>query len=173
MSYIIPLEQQNQFIHGGGDDHDYDENLSSESDSLGVVSSDEYEDDDEEQETISSPLTDMSTLLQHLPIKRGLSKHYDGKSQSFTSLSSVKCLEDLPKVENSYNNKKKLKSCRSYGGLMFYSDQNPPATAATARAPCSSVEGYIGNNSNISTRPPIARSRTATSTIYTGALLFA
>ncbi|KAL2504446.1 Uncharacterized protein Adt_20067 [Abeliophyllum distichum] len=63
------------------------------------------------------PLQDMSSLLQHLPVKRGLSRHYNGKSQSFTSLSNVRALEDLAKPENPYN--KKLKSCRSYGGLFF------------------------------------------------------
>lgn len=46
--------------------------------------------------------------------RRGLSKHYIGKSQSFTSLSNVRCLEDLAKPENPYT--KKLKSIRSYGG---------------------------------------------------------
>ncbi|TKY56646.1 hypothetical protein E2542_SST21092 [Spatholobus suberectus] len=61
-------------------------------------------------------LNDMSSLLQHLPIKRGLSKYYQGKAQSFTSLTKVSSLEDLVKKENPYN--KKLKSCRSYGGVM-------------------------------------------------------
>ncbi|KAG8373542.1 hypothetical protein BUALT_Bualt11G0035400 [Buddleja alternifolia] len=64
----------------------------------------------------SSPLQEMSSLLQHLPFKRGLSKHYNGKSQSFTSLSNVNCLEELAKPENPYN--KKLKTCKSNGGLI-------------------------------------------------------
>ena len=46
--------------------------------------------------------------------RRGLSKYYQGKSESFTSLSNVRCLEDLAKPENPYN--KKLKTSRSYGG---------------------------------------------------------
>ncbi|KAK1384544.1 Oxidative stress [Heracleum sosnowskyi] len=60
-------------------------------------------------------LNDMSSLLQQLPIKRGLSKHFQGKSQSFSCLSNVRCLEDLAKPENPYN--KRLKSCKSYVGL--------------------------------------------------------
>ncbi|KAJ8511973.1 hypothetical protein OPV22_002407 [Ensete ventricosum] len=35
------------------------------------------------------PLFEMSSLISLLPIKRGLSKHFDGKSQSFTSLGKV------------------------------------------------------------------------------------
>ncbi|KAK2449967.1 hypothetical protein P8452_13626 [Trifolium repens] len=62
------------------------------------------------------PLNDMSSLFQHLPIMRGLSKFYQGKSQSFTSLTNVKSLEDFAKPESPYN--KKLKS---YG---FYENQD-------------------------------------------------
>ena len=46
--------------------------------------------------------------------RRGLSKYFQGKSQSFTSLSSVKSIEELVKKETPY--RKKMKSCRSYGG---------------------------------------------------------
>ncbi|XP_002272951.1 protein OXIDATIVE STRESS 3 [Vitis vinifera] len=69
------------------------------------------------QDQLAPPATalhDMSSLFQHLPFKRGLSKYYQGKSESFTSLSNVRCLEDLAKPENPYN--KKLKTSRSYGG---------------------------------------------------------
>ncbi|KAL2925314.1 Extracellular matrix-binding protein ebh [Bienertia sinuspersici] len=45
---------------------------------------------------------------------RGLSKFYQGKSQSFTSLAKVASLEDLAKKETPYQ--RKLKACRSYGG---------------------------------------------------------
>ncbi|XP_068649367.1 protein OXIDATIVE STRESS 3-like [Aristolochia californica] len=62
----------------------------------------------------AGPLNEMSTFMEQLPFKRGLSKFFNGKSQSFTSLSNVRCLEDLAKPENPY--KKKLKSCKSYGG---------------------------------------------------------
>ena len=45
--------------------------------------------------------------------RRGLSKHYEGKSQSFTSLASVMSLEDLAKKDNPYN--KRMKLVRKYG----------------------------------------------------------
>lgn len=43
------------------------------------------------------PLYELSPLMAHLPVRTGLSKYYKGKSQSFTSLSDVKCLQDLAK----------------------------------------------------------------------------
>ncbi|KAK3018929.1 hypothetical protein RJ639_003526 [Escallonia herrerae] len=59
-------------------------------------------------------LYDLSQLMTQLPIKRGLSKYYQGKSESFTSLSSVRSLEDLAKKESPY--RKRMKACKSYGG---------------------------------------------------------
>ncbi|EEF46373.1 conserved hypothetical protein [Ricinus communis] len=38
----------------------------------------------------AGPLFELSELMAHLPIKRGLSSFYQGKSQSFTSLSRYK-----------------------------------------------------------------------------------
>ncbi|KAJ0968895.1 hypothetical protein J5N97_021772 [Dioscorea zingiberensis] len=56
----------------------------------------------------------MSSLETQLPsLKTGLSKHFQGKSQSFTSLANVRSLEDLVKPEKPY---KKLKSCKSFAG---------------------------------------------------------
>ncbi|XP_020593773.1 uncharacterized protein LOC110033932 [Phalaenopsis equestris] len=66
------------------------------------------------EEEDGSPLFQMSNLIAQLPLKRGLSKHFQGKSQSFSSLCSVRNLEDLAKPERPY--KKKLKSSKSYGG---------------------------------------------------------
>ncbi|KAK2652539.1 hypothetical protein Ddye_012395 [Dipteronia dyeriana] len=71
--------------------------------------------------TKGDPLLDMSSLLHQPPFKRGLSKHYQGKSQSFTSLSEVTCVEDLAKPENPNN--KRLKSCKSYAVIA----ENPPS----------------------------------------------
>ncbi|KAL6335725.1 hypothetical protein AAG906_039488 [Vitis piasezkii] len=62
----------------------------------------------------SGPLYELSELMAQLPIKRGLSKYYEGKSQSFTSLSSVRSIEDLAKKESPY--RRKMKVCKSYGG---------------------------------------------------------
>ncbi|XP_010549809.1 PREDICTED: uncharacterized protein LOC104820871 [Tarenaya hassleriana] len=48
--------------------------------------------------------------------RKGLSKHYKGKSQSFTSLSDAKTLEDLAKPENPFNAKLKQRRERRIPG---------------------------------------------------------
>lgn len=62
------------------------------------------------------PLYELSELMNQLPIKRGLSKHYQGKSQSFTSLANVKSLEDLAKKVSPCG--QRMKPCKSYAGLV-------------------------------------------------------
>ncbi|XP_022145095.1 uncharacterized protein LOC111014601 [Momordica charantia] len=62
----------------------------------------------------NGPFYELSELMAHLPMKRGLSKYYDGKSESFTSLASVVRLEDLAKRVSPI--RKKMKSCKSFGG---------------------------------------------------------
>lgn len=133
----------------------------------------------------ADPLSDMSSLFQQLPIKRGLSKFYQGKSQSFTSLTNVKSLEDLAKPESPYN--KRLKSCRSYGG--FYESQESSfksmsrlvskrgVNSASSRGSCSSLNARKGSGSNfMGSRPPIHphnRSSTSTNNISNQTALFA
>ncbi|KAH7427989.1 hypothetical protein KP509_10G070300 [Ceratopteris richardii] len=48
------------------------------------------------------PLDCMASLSAALPIKRGLSRFFDGKSQSFSSLARVFSVADLAKPENPY-----------------------------------------------------------------------
>ncbi|XVF74494.1 hypothetical protein PTKIN_Ptkin13bG0114900 [Pterospermum kingtungense] len=62
----------------------------------------------------NGPLYELSELMAQLPVKRGLSKYFQGKSRSFTSLSSVKGIEELAKKATPY--RRKMKSCKSYGG---------------------------------------------------------
>ncbi|XP_071693516.1 uncharacterized protein [Rutidosis leptorrhynchoides] len=165
------FDQENKIGTMGYDQHHEDDDSFSSDVSSVVSSDDESSDDVFEEESSSSNnnsisrtneniLGDMSDLLQQLPSKKGLSKHFQGKSQSFTSLSKVLCLEDLAKPENPYN--KKLKSCKSYVAL---SRMLPPPTRSASssklfnknRASCSSSSigrngSYLGlNNSN---RPP-------------------
>ncbi|KAF7819751.1 uncharacterized protein G2W53_025206 [Senna tora] len=64
----------------------------------------------------NGPLFELSQLMTHLPIKRGLSMFYEGKAQSFSCLGRVKSLEDVPKKGKPYHHRKKMKSCKSYGG---------------------------------------------------------
>ncbi|RRT71457.1 hypothetical protein B296_00035533 [Ensete ventricosum] len=51
------------------------------------------------------PLFELSSLMAQLPIK-----YFQGKSQSFTSLSDVRCIEDLAKEETPY--RKRVKTWR-------------------------------------------------------------
>lgn len=90
--------------------------------STSTLYSDDEEEQGEEADSLegfspNSPLSKMSDLMVELPIKRGLSRHYNGKSQSYTSLANVTSIHDLPKPERGPA-RKKLKSCRSYGGGM-------------------------------------------------------
>ncbi|KAK7358399.1 hypothetical protein VNO77_00326 [Canavalia gladiata] len=62
----------------------------------------------------NGPLYELSELVNHLPLKRGLSMFYEGKAQSFSSLGRVQSIEDLPKKGRPY--RKKMKSCKSFGG---------------------------------------------------------
>ncbi|KAH1086578.1 hypothetical protein AAZX31_07G118500 [Glycine max] len=62
----------------------------------------------------NGPLFELSDLMSHLPMKRGLSMFYQGKAQSFTSLARVESIEDLPKKGIPY--RKRTKSCKSFGG---------------------------------------------------------
>lgn len=53
----------------------------------------------------SSLLSQSELHEQQLPIKKGLSKFYEGKSRTFSSLSDVKSIEDLAKKEKNYKKK--------------------------------------------------------------------
>ncbi|KAJ8766702.1 hypothetical protein K2173_005313 [Erythroxylum novogranatense] len=81
----------------------------------------------------NGPLYDLSKLITQLPIKRGLSKFYQGKSQSYTSLGSVKSIEDLAKKATPHRSK--MKSCKSYaGGLDGHNKSFSPKPTITKRA---------------------------------------
>nr|XP_048336332.1 protein OXIDATIVE STRESS 3 LIKE 2-like [Ziziphus jujuba var. spinosa] len=55
---------------------------------------------------------DMGSLRTNLPLKRGLSRYYSGKSRSFTCMADVHCLEDLKKPEHPDAKKRKKYSDR-------------------------------------------------------------
>ncbi|KAK9274439.1 hypothetical protein L1049_021686 [Liquidambar formosana] len=64
----------------------------------------------EVQSSFKGPLDTMDALEEVLPIRRGISKFYCGKSKSFTSLGDVSnssSVKDLAKPENAYNRKRK------------------------------------------------------------------
>ncbi|XP_062149103.1 protein OXIDATIVE STRESS 3 LIKE 1-like [Alnus glutinosa] len=64
----------------------------------------------EVQSSFKGPLDTMDALEEVLPVKRGISSFYSGKSKSFTSLadaSSATSIKDLEKGENPYTRKRK------------------------------------------------------------------
>ncbi|XP_073066093.1 uncharacterized protein [Primulina eburnea] len=76
---------------------------------------------DDASSSNSSPASyDLSELMAQLPIKKGLSKFYEGKSESFTNLSRVTSIEDLAK-KTTPPYRRKLKASKSCGtGLNLY-----------------------------------------------------
>ncbi|CAN6465950.1 unnamed protein product [Victoria cruziana] len=61
----------------------------------------------EVQSSYKGPLDAMDSLEESLPIRKGISRFYSGRSKSFTSLSDAAAAEDLAKPENPYNRKRK------------------------------------------------------------------
>ncbi|ONK69534.1 uncharacterized protein A4U43_C05F23990 [Asparagus officinalis] len=122
------------------------DDASPESSSFGSLSSDEEEDDDDDREaesksskddsTGSSSLVSLSSLEDSLPIKKGLSSHFTGKSRSFSNLSECAAgsAGDLAKHENPFNkrrriqiaNKMSYKSKSFLGGIANYTAVLPP-----------------------------------------------
>ncbi|MQM11150.1 hypothetical protein Taro_044049 [Colocasia esculenta] len=108
------------------------------------------------------PLYELSSLMDQLPIKRGLSKFFSGKSQSFTSLSSVRCVEDLPKKETPYM--RRMKPCRSYGGGVLDLSSRPcfapgpcnkTISKKSSRGSCASLAARRGSRGIFcSSKPP-------------------
>lgn len=145
--------------------------ISSSSESSSSSEASTMEEDDSPREEVTShsstkdPLLQMSSLLRQLPFKRGLSKHYHGKSQSFTLLSAVLSVEDLAKPENPYS--KKLKSCKSYaGGLSAAFSKSVAKKTSASRGSCSSLTAKrSAGNFLIGGRPPIPQPHRSASTV--------
>ncbi|GFQ00046.1 hypothetical protein PHJA_002148600 [Phtheirospermum japonicum] len=78
------------------------------------------DDDDEEVESkYKGPLDAMDALEQVLPIRRGISRFYNGKSKSFASLadaSSSSSIKEIAKPNNAYTRKRtNMLALRAYG----------------------------------------------------------
>ncbi|KAK1417368.1 hypothetical protein QVD17_26495 [Tagetes erecta] len=101
---------------------DFVQECSNES-SMTFSSSETIDDDNDDDDATSSslsfhdgPLYELSELMEQLPIKRGLSKYYDGKSESFGSLANFNNIDDLAKKRSSQRSRKskcKSQSCLS------------------------------------------------------------
>jgi hypothetical protein len=100
------------------DDSDSDSCVSSSS-SLGRNSDDSSEDSSDREDSggvevkttkFKGPLDTMKDLEQDLPVKKGISKFYSGKSKSFTSLADAAgetCVQKIVKPEDPYAKKRK------------------------------------------------------------------
>ncbi|XP_010548542.1 PREDICTED: uncharacterized protein LOC104819932 [Tarenaya hassleriana] len=106
------------------------EKSSESSSSIGTPG--ECSENEEEDDAVSSQggLGSFTALEDSLPIKRGLSNHYMGKSKSFGNLMEASNAKDLEKVENPFNKKRRLLianklSRRSRRSSQFYAWKNP------------------------------------------------
>ncbi|KAL8456628.1 hypothetical protein ACS0TY_033910 [Phlomoides rotata] len=94
-----------------------DDNYSESSSAFYSSSEEEMQVDDDDASPSRGPLYDLADLMAQLPIKRGLSKFYNGKSQTFGSLSNLKSNKDLGKKEMSgIIRRRRMKSSKSDGG---------------------------------------------------------
>ncbi|XP_040376995.1 uncharacterized protein LOC102719275 [Oryza brachyantha] len=102
---------------------------------------------------------EMSDLMTQLPFKRGLSRFFDGKSQSFASLAAVASLEveDLAKPP-----RKRLKPSQSCGGGLdahrgrVLSPRRHCPKAAGARKAAATARAALSVLAAAPRRPPLA-----------------
>ncbi|XP_022137206.1 transcription initiation factor TFIID subunit 7-like [Momordica charantia] len=104
--------------------------VSSESSSSIGVPDDDSEDDGGGEEVQSKPkeggLCGLDSLEDALPIKRGLSSHFSGKSKSFANLSEVIQVKDLEKPENPFNKRRRILMASKWSRKgSFYNWPNP------------------------------------------------
>lgn len=97
-----------------------DDNCSSSS----IDDDEETSGDMEVESKLKGPLDSMAELEDSLPIKRGLSNFFSGKSKSFTCLSDVASVKDLAKPENPYN--KRRRNLLAYGNSWERNRFHPP-----------------------------------------------
>ncbi|KAJ4834765.1 hypothetical protein Tsubulata_020005 [Turnera subulata] len=125
------------------------EDSSESSSSIGAPDdSDEDEEDDGTVVTSSSKdaMGSLDSLEEALPIKRGLSNHFSGKSKSFGNLAdvttSVNRVKDLEKPENPFNKRRRLLIANKLSRKSFYSWSNPKSMPLLTLKEDDDVDGY-------------------------------
>ncbi|KAJ8758719.1 hypothetical protein K2173_000440 [Erythroxylum novogranatense] len=107
------------------------EDSSESSSSIGAPDDSDDEEGEEVDSSVSSNLGlgSLDSLEESLPIKRGLSNHFSGKSKSFANLSdmsSVASVKDLQKQENPFNKRRRILMANKWSRRStFYSWHNP------------------------------------------------
>ncbi|KAI8553339.1 hypothetical protein RHMOL_Rhmol05G0007700 [Rhododendron molle] len=125
----------------------------------------------EVQSSCKGPLDALDALEEGLPIKRGISKFYGGKSKSFTSLAdAVSCssIKEIVKPEDAYTRKRK--NLLAHGTLWDKNRHYPPksksvgmskrsASSRSTLALAASMSGFESKNNRehfkLSSPPPI------------------
>ncbi|XP_050220019.1 KID-containing protein 1-like [Mercurialis annua] len=147
-------------------DEDEDDDTSTDgSSSIGDPDDSDLDDDDEADSggSIKGALGSLDSLEDSLPIKRGLSNHFAGKSKSFTNLSEVligeTTVKDLVKTENPFNKRRRVLMANKYGNrrkASFYSWSNPksmPLLSLPEEEQLQDYEDDEDNKSSSSTEP--------------------
>ncbi|XVF35733.1 hypothetical protein REPUB_Repub18cG0171800 [Reevesia pubescens] len=123
------LEEEDDDDVGGGLDRRSPDVSSESSSSIG---SPEVSDGEEKEEegVVSSGGTGglLASLEDTLPIKRGLSNHYAGKSKSFGNLSdiSTSTVKEVQKAENPFNKRRRVLLANKWSRKSsFYAWQSP------------------------------------------------
>ncbi|KAH7523886.1 hypothetical protein FEM48_Zijuj06G0059500 [Ziziphus jujuba var. spinosa] len=137
------------------------------SDLSGRSSSDGEEcEENEAQSSYKGPLEMMEALEEVLPVRRGISKFYNGKSKSFASLgdASSTSINDIVKPENAYTRKRRNLLASNHfwdknrnfplrsngGGIAKRSISSSRSTLALAMAMSSSESSCTSEDSNSS-----------------------
>ncbi|KAG7637297.1 hypothetical protein ISN45_At02g018500 [Arabidopsis thaliana x Arabidopsis arenosa] len=132
------------------------EESSDSSSSIGESSENEEEEEEDDAVSCQRGTLDSfsSSLEDSLPIKRGLSNHYVGKSKSFGNLmEAASKAKDLEKVENPFNKRRRLvianklrRRGRSMSASNFYSWQNPNSMPLLALQEPNEEDHHIHND---------------------------
>jgi len=83
------------------------------------------DEDGEEVESKFKGLNSLDSLEDSLPIKKGLSNHYTGKSRSFLDMSQVTTVEELKKQEHPFNKRRRLLISSKLSRKSIHSCFNP------------------------------------------------
>lgn len=106
---------------GAPDDSDDDEDVEDDASFKGSAG----DDDEAQSRSRGGSFGSLASLEESLPIKRGLSNHFPGKSRSFANLSEVGTVKDLEKRENPLNKRRRVLIASKWSRKSFYSWANP------------------------------------------------
>ncbi|XP_068638296.1 protein OXIDATIVE STRESS 3 LIKE 2-like [Aristolochia californica] len=149
-AYLKPEEGETESQKGG---YSLDPSVSGESSSIGV-GGENSSDEEEVQSKLNGGLSSLDALEESLPIKRGLSSHFSGKSKSFAcflDITSGTTVKELTKAENPFNKRRRiLMACKSgWSKKSLYSPLNSslPRVSSGEETSVADEEGESGEES--------------------------